>query len=76
MSKKINNGDACFYYSRNPVYANRDGATYLAGVVMGSVWLKAVARQYLKKKYGISNLNEKCDECKLCLNDKTDIDEE
>jgi hypothetical protein len=55
---KINNEGTYVYYLRKPIYATRER---FFGAIMGSVWMKAVSRDALKKRYGLSDLDEICD---------------
>ena len=75
MFRQNGNKKSTTYYYQNPVYAAEESLDYIMSAVMGSVWLKAVARDNIKKKYGYTNVGAEdlceagCDECMLCFDD-------
>lgn len=70
------------YYFGNRVYASRERIDELLSAIMGSVWLKAVARDTIKKKYGYVETDAEelcdtdCEKCMLCFENDSEVDEE
>ena len=56
MSKKREDIYDTVYYVDYPVYASKEKPDYSVGIMMGDVWVKAVARDILRKKYGLMYL--------------------
>lgn len=81
MSDQKKNKKSTTYYFQNPVYVTGRSVDHVVDAIMGSVWLKAVARDNIKKKYGYTDIGAEdlceagCDECMLCFDDLEEDEE-
>ena len=56
MSEKRGDTYDVTYYVDHPIYVTERNEEYLISILMGNVWVKAVTRDILIKKYGVMNL--------------------
>ena len=58
VSKKREGSNTTIYYINYPIYASKEMLDSIVSITMGNVWLKAVARDSYKKKYGILDVED------------------